>query len=952
KGFSTQKLSSFWQPAPSVGGPGSIENTPVGIPFNVGLWVGPDGETVIAALNPGDYNGTINSNLSKLPPPGSKEQNWPARIQLDGQVSGLYADYHYIGTGDIGGAPQEPGVKMLESIVQKEDGPVHVLSSASDQMFNDIAGRTTRMPTYQGDLELINHSAGSLTSEAYHKRWIIKSELLGDAAEKASVAAEWMGGRSYPQERLNEAWTLVMGGHFHDTAAGTATPRAYEFAQNDDIIALKQFGDVLSDATESVASGLSTQTQGVPVVVFNPLNIAREDLVEATLMFPGATPGAVRVYGPDGNEVPAQITDGKVLFLAKVPSVGYAVFDVQPANEPVKTSSPLRVTESSLENARYRVRVDQNGDLSSVFDKSLEKELLSGPIQLAISTDTPKQWPAWNMDFSDEQAKARTLVSGPAHVRIKESGPVRVSLEVTREAEGSRFVQTISLSAGDPGNRVEFGNVVDWQGKAANLKAVFPVSASHPNATYNWDIGTVQRPTENPRQFEVASHRWIDLTDKTGSFGATILTDCKNGSDKPDDHTIRLTLIRTPGLPRGAKDFSDQLSQDWGRHEFRFGLAGHPGNWRQAQTDWQAYRFNDPLVAFQTSKHAGALGKSFSLATIDNPRIRVLALKKAEMSDEVILRMVELDGKPASHVRVSFAGGINAAHEVNGQEEARGNAELDRGSLVTSFVGYQPRTFALKLASPPVKLEGVDSRPVKLPYDLAVASNDDTRSDPGFDAKGNALPAEMLPSELGYNGVVFQLAPAATGSKNALVTKGQTIDLPPGEFNRVYILAASADGDQKATFSVGEQATEITVADWGGFVGQWDTRVWKHEPVRDWAISAHHAVWPPPKHWPQAWEPRYPKDYAGLRPGFIKPAIPAWFASHHHTASGLNEPYQYSYLFAYAIPIPPGAKTLKLPNNESIRIVAVTVASSNPDTKPAQPLLDDLGHRDQSATRQ
>jgi hypothetical protein len=32
----------------------------------------------------------------------------------------------------------------------------------------------------------------------------------------------------------------------------------------------------------------------------------------------------------------------------------------------------------------------------------------------------------------------------------------------------------------------------------------------------------------------------------SGTFGATILTDAKNGSDKPDDHTLRLTLIRTP----------------------------------------------------------------------------------------------------------------------------------------------------------------------------------------------------------------------------------------------------------------------------------------------------------------------------------------------------------------------------------------------------------------------
>ena len=86
-------------------------------------------------------------------------------------------------------------------------------------MFNDITPEmTSRLPQYKGDLELINHSAGSLTSQAYHKRWNRKNELLADAAEKASWRRRGWVGRPYPQQRLNDAWTLVMGGHFHDTA--------------------------------------------------------------------------------------------------------------------------------------------------------------------------------------------------------------------------------------------------------------------------------------------------------------------------------------------------------------------------------------------------------------------------------------------------------------------------------------------------------------------------------------------------------------------------------------------------------------------------------------------------------------------------------------------------------------------------------------------------------------
>ena len=995
KGFSTQKLSAYWQPAPKVGGPDSPEQTPEGIPFNVGVWEGPDGKTIVAALNPGDYGSQIRTDLSKEPPAGSGEVDWVRRIALDGKVTGVYADYHYVGTGDIGGAMDEESARLLEATVTKGeavipkagagehgsaqaqaaspnppvkmgDGPVQVVSSAADQMFLDITPEmTSRMPRYKGDLELINHSAGSLTSQAYHKRWNRRNEVLADAAEKASLAAEWLGGPAYPQDRLNAAWTLVMGGQFHDTAAGTATPRAYEFAQNDDVIALNQFAGVLTGATQAVASGLNTEGRGTPVVVYNSLNIGREDVVEATVPLPAGTKAA-RVIGPDGHQVPAQISvPGKVIFVAKAPPAGYAVYDVEPAAAP--EPSALKVTASSLENERYRVRIDANGDVSSIFDKSLNRELLAAPVRLAISNDAPRYWPAWNMDFDQEQAAPRAYVAGAAKIRIVENGAARVAVEISRDTEGSHFVQTVRLAAGDAGNRVEFADAIDWRTLSGNLKAAFPLAASNRLATYNWDIGTVQRPTAAERQFEVASHQWIDLTDASGAFGATILTDVKNASDKRDDHTLRLTLIRTPGFPAGKRGgYSDQLSQDWGHHEIVYGLAGHAGDWRQAPTDWQGYRLNAPLMAFATEKHAGALGKTFSLVALSNPRIRILALKKAELSDELILRMVEMDGKAAPDVRVEFAGPVTAAREVDGQELPVGPATVSGGVLVTSFSAYQPRTFALKLGAPAAKVAAVQSTPVALDYDLAAASDDDTKSVGGFDTKGNALPAEMLPGELVFHGVRFKLAPAATGRPNAVVGKGQTIKLPAGRFNRLYVIAASAEGDRKATFRVGGRPVELTIEDWGGFVGQWDTRVWKPRPAKvtiherngtarevelrqDWAVSANHAVWDLKNEGSQDWAPSYPEDYRGLRPGFIKPAGIAWYASHHHTPDGLNEPYQYSYLFAYAIDLPAGARTLTLPADEKIRILAVSAAEEYPALKPAQPLYDTLGRTEAGA---
>ena len=73
-----------------------------------------------------------------------------------------------------------------------------------------------------------------------------------------------------------------------------------------------------------------------------------------------------------------------------------------------------------------------------------------------------------------------------------------------------------------------------------------------------------------------------------------------------------------------------------------------------------------------------------------------------------------------------------------------------------------------------------------LPYDLAASSANDTHSTGGFDAQGNALPSEMLPSTIDFNGVEFHLAIGGANHPDALIPKGQTISLPSGDYNRVY----------------------------------------------------------------------------------------------------------------------------------------------------------------------
>jgi alpha-mannosidase len=210
----------------------------------------------------------------------------------------------------------------------------------------------------------------------------------------------------------------------------------------------------------------------------------------------------------------------------------------------------------------------------------------------------------------------------------------------------------------------------------------------------------------------------------------------------------------------------------------------------------------------------------------------------------------------------------------------------------------------------------------------------------------------MLPTTLPFGGITFHLGPAWTDHPNAVVARGQTIPLPAGKFNQIYILAA-ADGDQEGTFRLGNTSVDLSIQDWQGYIGQWDNRTWNEPKVEiptppEPAVDDHSRQAERVRrirayvqeHGPMT---RIELEYTGLKPGFIKRAPVAWYASHHHTAQGGNEPYAYCYLFAYTLVIPDGATTLTLPDNGKIRIMAITVADQAGSLRPAAPLYDVLG---------
>ena len=285
KSFSTQKLT--WGSA-------------IGVPFDIGIWEGVDGSTLVAGLNPSSYSGSITGDLSR-------DTSWSRKIVHQGETSGLYAAYKYFGTGDIGGSPDSQSVDWLQKSINS-DGPISVNSIGADDLASIVAAQSdAHLPRYKGELVMTRHGAGCYTSQAAMKRWNRKNELLADATERASVIAAMLGGLTYPKEELKETWIRFLWHQFHDDLTGTSIPEAYQFSWNDEILCQNRFAGMLENAVEATTPMFDTRVKGVPLVVFNPLAIPREDVVEADVAFTGKAPETIRVFDPDGKETPSQI---------------------------------------------------------------------------------------------------------------------------------------------------------------------------------------------------------------------------------------------------------------------------------------------------------------------------------------------------------------------------------------------------------------------------------------------------------------------------------------------------------------------------------------------------------------------------------------------------------------------------------------------------------------------
>lgn len=562
------------------------------LPFDTFKWRGIDGSEVTAHfITAPEHSANRYYTYNGMTDPYTVKGVWDGYANKDLNTELLIA----YGYGDGGGGVNRD---MLENIscIKKIAGLPNVKTTFAkeylDKLNETIAvnERGGFLPIWDGELYLEFHR-GTYTSQAYNKKTNRQLEFMIRDAEMLSVLAMLKTGANYESEKLFEAWKIIMRNQFHDIIPGSSIHEVYEDCHVEYAEAERILREIIDDAAAYL-----TKKSDDSYTVFNTLDFDRTTLVAL----------------PDGTE----------LLVEKIPALSSKTVKAV-----LQESKSITVT-NGVSSEFYEIVWNESGQLTSVFDKKGQREVLKGIGNvLHVYEDKPHGYDAWELDAAYEN-KCETIEKLTGISARKT--PNYTCISFTWEYRKSVIKQEMFLYRHSA--RIDFKTFVDWQDREKLLKVDFPVNIRATEARYDIQFGNVSRPiTRNTSweraKFEVVAHKWVDLSE-TG-YGVALLNDCKYGHSIKD-HVISLTLLKSSNYP--------DYEADKGEHSFTYALYPHTLEWYESNLIEEAFDLNVHPIVIRGE------GDSTALFTIENRSVTVDAVKKAEDSNAVILRMHEQHG--------------------------------------------------------------------------------------------------------------------------------------------------------------------------------------------------------------------------------------------------------------------------------------------------------------------
>jgi alpha-mannosidase len=336
----------------------------------------------------------------------------------------------------------------------------------------------------------------------------------------------------------------------------------------------------------------------------------------------------------------------RVSFIAHLPSMGYEVYKLVRRDD-AKTYQSVKAEDHILENDVYRVELDPvTGFVVSLYDKEKQLELLDGPAaRPVVINDNSDTWSHNVLQYKEiaGEFKAKS-------VKCVEKGPVKSVIRVISEYGKSTMVQDFTMY--QELDQIDVHVTLNWQEQFKMLKLKFPVDLVFRKATYEIPYGHIVRECNGE---EEPGQNWIDISGThpaTGElYGLSLLNDGKYSFDIHNKE-MSLTVLRSPIYahhdPKVPEENGHYSFIDQGIQTFTYSMLPHKGNWETAHTVKAAAELNQKPVSIIETYHKGTLPQKDSFVKVNVENVIISVAKKAEDSEDLILRAYETTNNKTS----------------------------------------------------------------------------------------------------------------------------------------------------------------------------------------------------------------------------------------------------------------------------------------------------------------
>jgi alpha-mannosidase len=646
-------------------------------PYDTFMWKGIDGSEIFTHFITTPENGSWYYTYNGQMEPQEITGIWENYKDKDKNEELLLA----FGWGDGGGGPTKD---MLERarVMRNIPGIPKVQIDSTENYFKRISDTIPResLNVWEGELYFEMHR-GTYTSQAYTKRANRKAEILMHDVEFLNVLSDILKQEEqYPEKKINSIWEKILLNQFHDVLPGSSIRQVYEDCK----VIYEKVEEQGSELLEQAKERLCESTEEInAVVVFNTTGWTRNDVL--LLPYTGKITGRTAFTNTKGNVLKTQATEeGMLVFVEEIPAYGFQKILI--SGEQKETSADLRVEEDLLENRYYRIELNENGEIISLYDKQNSRQVCTGkPMNvLQAFEDKPLRFDAWDIDvfYKEKPYGPVKLISK----EVVEAGPVRGILRLTWKFNESLIKQDVTIYQDK--ERIDFKTFVSWKEEQVLLKAYFPVDIHTNEATYEIQHGNISRPTHTNTEwdfakFEVSAHKWVDLSE--GNYGVSLLNDCKYGHDI-HENVIGLTLIKSALRPDETADRCD--------HHFTYSIYPHKGSWQESQVQQEATQLNNSLTAKETTQSC-CQEDAFSLLHVDADNIVIDTVKKAEGEKAYIVRIYEYKNRRVNSAALSFGVPVKKVVETNLIERELEEIAVQNNEIRFDIAGYEVKTFKL-----------------------------------------------------------------------------------------------------------------------------------------------------------------------------------------------------------------------------------------------------------------